>query len=396
MKCSKAFGSICFVTFLMCMTGVLQVFASSVYNFDFNNNTVPTNWTIGYADVVNKQLEINYGAATTWTVYDSPEPYLDGQVIVEFDVSSTSDKFNLNVQNPDVGNVSLLRLQQTGTDGKTLQLQASKDDATGNANYTITSNFIQGQLYHIKLLLDFDTSDVKTRTTVSCYLYNSAGELLGSAENRIYFDASTRANPTRFRRMQMQNNGTYGKVIFDNLSIYQNTNESSVDATLCMLKVNDGETVKSNVILQSQGLNSASISWESLNQNVITNDGTYTMPNIATVVTLRATISKGDVTKTKDIAVVVPSKIEMISKGVVNDASNVSVALNLENRTLEEQNVILVLATYDGNMLVDIDYRNISFDEQEIISEIILFANKDKESNTYRIFLWDSPMSPLY
>ena len=134
MKGSKWFVSLCFIMFVMCVAGMPQAFASSVYNFDFNNNTAPTNWTIGYADFVNKQLEINYGAPTTWTVYDSPEPYLDGQVIIEFDIMSTSDKFNLNVQNPDVGNVSLLRLQQTGTDGKTLQLQASKDDATGNSN----------------------------------------------------------------------------------------------------------------------------------------------------------------------------------------------------------------------------------------------------------------------
>lgn len=75
-------------------------------------------------------------------------------------------------------------------------------------------------------------------------------------------------------------------------------------------------------------MNNTSITWETSNSEVITNDGKVTRPSYKegdTEVTLIAKIIGGDVTRTKEFAILVPSKVagqQVVQYQLNGDLSN--------------------------------------------------------------------------
>lgn len=73
----------------------------------------------------------------------------------------------------------------------------------------------------------------------------------------------------------------------------------------------------SDIELVTEGLNGASISWSSSNTTVLANDGTISIPEEDTIVTLTETISKGDYYYEKDYQVTVKAEAQNTNDSIV-------------------------------------------------------------------------------
>lgn len=303
MKSVKKWSSIMVVCVLVINLLCLPVFAQGEIYFGFSDNTVPANWKLNsVAEVRDKMLEVNV-PSNSFAVYSAKAPYLNGETVLEFDLMSKSDAMNVYVQNPNGG--SVFRLQQVkGT--TTFKLQHSKDDATANQNTAITSKFQKGQRYHVKALINYSAPGGKAR--VSVWMYDAQNVLVGSAENKVYMDASKYGSPSDFRIFQVNIPAavTEGSVYFDNIAVYQNTDESAVDTAILALNPNDGAPVDSSIVLPAVGLGGTSVTWKSGNPSILSDSGTLvSLPESQTVVNLQATVQKGGVLKTAELPVTI-------------------------------------------------------------------------------------------
>lgn len=92
-----------------------------------------------------------------------------------------------------------------------------------------------------------------------------------------------------------------------NLKFYVNKadDEKAVDAALAALEAQIPAETTANINLPTAGALSTTITWESSNPDVLAADGTVTLPDKETAVTLTATVTKGNVSKTKTFTVIV-------------------------------------------------------------------------------------------
>lgn len=143
---------------------------------------------------------------------------------------------------------------------------------------------------------------------------------------------------------------TVGNVSFESYGFYtiRKSDESIVKKDFDLLTLEslltsplkDGIYLTSSLNLLSSGANGAQIVWESSDESTITTDGTIVFPfDSDRVVTLEATVSCGDVTKTKSFCFTVPCI-----------SNEYAVAQTLENLNMDG---LLTAPLVDGKYLID-------------------------------------------
>ncbi len=284
---------------LLSAAACLPVFAAGELYYDFRDNELPNNWRLNDISVIrNNRLEVTT-PSDKFAEARLPKPYLSGDVVIEFDfMTDKSDAMNFYVQNPNGGSVFRIQHVKNST---TVQVQHSKGDGTGNENTAIYKKFQNNTWYHVKAIINYHQGEEK-QTKSSVYLYDADGNLLGSAENKLYMDAKTRANPTNLQICMMNMPATVSAegatAYFDNIAVYQDTDASAVEATLLTLHPADGIPISESITLPTAGYRGSVVTWQSSNPSVLAEDGTIVkLPETDTVVTLTATVRCGEVSK---------------------------------------------------------------------------------------------------
>ena len=209
-----------FSVFLMC-TIISNVFAYNsmaaldIKYEDFSGDNL-LNWTLTTGKRDGDVLQIPPSSDTEWQTWKLPRPYPEGDVVVEYDFKSESDKANVFIQNPNGG--SVCRLQQRGN---ALRLQHSKDGTENELTLLTDVLFEKGVWYHFKHVINYSALPSATKSSV--YMYDMNGKLLCSVKDKIYMDAHKYTSPSDLRVVLVQNIGSGGNVYLDNFSVYEGT-----------------------------------------------------------------------------------------------------------------------------------------------------------------------------
>ena len=297
---------------VLLLTGIVPqlIFAAGTVNYTDFSVAEPTNWTLDGATIADGVMEL--GESSAWQLLKLPKIYPSGTVVVEYDFKSYSNKLNVYIQSPVKS--SVCRMQQVNS--TTLQLQHNKDDASGNENTVITNKqFSQGTWYHMKHIINY--AKEPDNTTSSVYMYDIEGNLIASVENKVHMDAHQYNSAEDLRLIQVQNNGTEGKVYFDNFAVYENTDEAVMAINKLAIAVDNSELISDDLLLNTVGYGGAVISWSSSNENIIKPDGKVQLPSAPADVTLTATILYNGKTETVSYPVTVASKGSHIVKADV-------------------------------------------------------------------------------
>ncbi len=286
------------VVVLSSVIGCMSAFAAGELYFDFRNNTAGGDWRLNdVAAFQGDMLEVTTPSDKFAEHRLQKTAYLNGDVVIEFDFMAQSSAMNFYVQNPLGGSVFRLQLVKGTT---TLQMQHSKADGTGNENTVVYKKFEKGKWYHVKAVINYKTGTEKA-TQASLYLYDANGNLLGSAENKLYMDAVKNANPEDLRIFMMNIPSTVaadGSAYFDNIAVYRDTDESVAEINALALNPNDGKPVTENVTLPTAKYGNASVTWTSDTPSVLADDGTLVKALAKdTVVNMTALIQCGNATK---------------------------------------------------------------------------------------------------
>ena len=91
------------------------------------------------------------------------------------------------------------------------------------------------------------------KTTSSFYMYDADGNLLLSAEDKVYMDASRFASPENLQVIILQNPGGSGSVYFDNFAVFEQTEESVMEANKTALEIPNADSVTENLTLKTMG-----------------------------------------------------------------------------------------------------------------------------------------------
>lgn len=283
---------------LSSVIGCMSAFAAGELYFDFRNNTAVGDWRLNdVASFQGDMLEVITPSDKFAEHRLQKTAYLNGDVVIEFDFMAQSSAMNFYVQNPVGGSVFRLQLVKGTT---TLQMQHSKADGTGNENTAVYKKFEKGKWYHVKAVIHYKAGTEKA-TKASLYLYNTEGNLLGSAEDKMYMDAAKNANPEDLRIFMVNIPSTVaadGSAYFDNIAVYRDTDESVAEINALALNPNDGKPVTENVALPTAKYGNASVTWTSDTPSVLADDGTLVKALAKdTVVNMTALIQCGNATK---------------------------------------------------------------------------------------------------
>lgn len=300
--------------FSMCLVISLlpqAVFAdTNVKLTDFSSSS-PANWTLAGAVSADGVLEVPADSSVmpTWRLQ---KPYPSGTVSVEYDFKSNGQRAMVFIQNPNGGSAVRLQLNSTYT----LNLQHSNTDGTANETTLLTNTIFETNTwYHMRHVISYKAAPEKT--TSSFYMYDADGSLLLSAEDKVYMDASRFASPENLQVIILQNPGSSGSVYFDNFAVFEQTEESVMEANKTALAIPNADRVEDNLTLKTMGLGGAEISWQSSDESVITNDGAVNEVMEQTTVNLTATITYGGLIDTVVIPVTVVPKDKSRPEGVV-------------------------------------------------------------------------------
>ena len=284
--------------------------AVNAYYEDFSSQT-PTGWTLNGAVAEDGALKIPADSAKTHTLKLS-KPYPTGTVVVEYDFKSNGQRAVVFIQSPKGGSICRLQLNKTTT----LQLQHSNDSGTANENTILTTAFKTGEWYHMRHVIRYKTGEGE-KAESDVFVYNSNGELLWSALNKCYMDASRFATATDLQGIILQNPGSTGNIYFDNFAVYEQSEENIIAINKKALDIENADSIREDIILKKTGIGGATISWKSSDTTVVTDEGKVNVVYKATSVTLTATISYGNSTESVQIPITVLPEDESVVNGVV-------------------------------------------------------------------------------
>lgn len=284
--------------------------AVNIHYTDFSTSA-PSNWTLNGATVEAGNLQIPADSSMMPSL-KLPKPYPGGNVVVEYDFKSNGQRAVIFIQNPKGGSVCRLQLNATTT----LQLQHSNDAGTANENTVLTTAFETGKWYHMRHVIKY-TAVEGEKATSDLYVYDMNGELLWSALNKCYMDASRFSNPSELQSIILQNPGAAGSIYFDNFAVFEQTEESVIAINKSALAIENADRIRDNIELNTNGLGGATISWKSSDTSVVTDSGKVTEVYETTNVILTATISYGSSTEKVEIPITVLPEDESEVKGEV-------------------------------------------------------------------------------
>lgn len=357
----KVFALILSVIFLF----GISVFGNAKYIYwDFSKNSydgLVTQDNNGYSGISNGELTLtrnaaggNHPQATIELNSSCGDIYAD-VFIVETRFKSTADASLLYFQNsPSAG--SIFRINQTNA--TTLRVSYGSEQGNSNINYNVMTNFVQGKWYDLKVVFNYAEKRIS--------MYIDGQEVV--ANQRFFYNDSTEY-VGYFRRVFMQNTGSYGSLSFDNLTVYEVNDETLVELAGALLNISDSSVVEGDLSLPLAGKNNTSIIWNSSDENVITNEGVVSFPTLSQgdkTVTITAVISKGTASFTKQFFLTVPYRITD-DESVILDGN----AININNEIYDS--IFLSATGMNGS---DITW---SVDRQDVVN-----IAKIAENGTYK------------
>lgn len=142
------------------------------------------------------------------------------------------------------------------------------------------------------------------------------------------------------------------------------------------LKLTDLDNITSDITLPTSGASGVSITWESNNTNIVNEKGNVTRPSATkgdNLVTLKATLKKGEAKDTKEFIVTVKAK-DFIDEELVNMVIG---SLQLEGK-LDSVVDNLKLPTKDDKAIVDIIWTS---SNESVVSSTGVVTRTDKDEN---------------
>ena len=202
---------------------------------------------------------------------------------------------------------------------------------------------------------------------------------------------------------------TYGKKAALNEKISDNAqDELYVDAALKALDIFTGN-VENGLALDRYGLYETTITWQSSNENVITNYGVVYPPvnGDDIKVTMTATVKSGNVTGTKDFEITVPSVKPYVIDGIKTSAEDnvIDTALvgsktvekvSIKRYTPDNSGVTVITALYDNtNTLKSVALNRVNMNIAQYASGDITLTDKvtlpaDVSGCTMKVMIFDN------
>lgn len=193
--------------------------------------------------------------------------------------------------------------------GETLTDQVTADDVVGT--YEV--------LFH-RLDIDYTNLDVATGVNLS---FNEDGTVSGDREGTwefgrdgapyvtVIIDGTTYKGVFLYQQMEDATDSTWTFTLLgtDEISVwgYRYVGEDAKLAQQAADNLTMPEGTFIDLNLPSQGINTSEITWNSSNEEVIASDGTITVPDEDTMVTLTATFTVGEASVTKNFDIIVYS-----------------------------------------------------------------------------------------
>ncbi|MBR5314787.1 MAG: hypothetical protein IKU45_05200, partial [Clostridia bacterium] len=253
----------------------------------------------GTAAIENGELEVSYSSGKVPEVHfllDKEYGAITDSAVIEFDYKSEAESVNLYLQNSPNGG-SVFRLKQTNNTTLRATYEAS-EGANSNTNTNIKTDFVRGQWYNIKFILNY--ADEKCSVVIDnetvldnvCLFYNSGG--LTDA----FYDVLIGPDKA-------------GTVYVDNFAVYE-TNSTTAFLNVRSELLDIPETAEENIDLPIALRDDITVSWESSDEEVISSSGEVTFPSMSEgdkTVELSATLSKDGESIVRTYKVHVPARL---------------------------------------------------------------------------------------
>lgn len=194
----------------------------------------------------------------------------------------------------------------------------------------------------------------------------------------------------RFSANKDMTPGEYVKIEKIRLSEIEAQEDPTVDGAvkeLTMDKITDDPSnVTKDLTLTNVAQSGAEITWSSSNTDIITNEGKVIPASETTdvIMTAKITNTADNFTVYKDFRLTVPSDKEL----TVSKVSDTEV--KLVNNSSQSQDVRVIVASYDGELLVKSEVNDITLAASE--TKNVSFENYN---NTVKVFVWNNDMKPL-
>lgn len=266
---------------------------ANVSYYDFSSDELE-NWKFydGAYAINDGVLELSPGGLHH---LNFPNPRPSGTVVLEYD-AKINDAGYFQVWPLQQGDVQVCNI--IAGYGNKIRVKHGTQGSTKTEDVTLATNVAKNKWYHFKHVISCSAAEMNTAggTTSSVYVYDENGTLLNSLEDMYYVNNTTKSSTDSLAAIRFQSiNGEACQI--DNLVVYESTDESIWKINELACKVSDADAIKGDVALFG-GYGGANVSWKSSNTMVVANDGKVTRAREEMKVTLTATISYKELTKT--------------------------------------------------------------------------------------------------
>lgn len=305
---------------------------------------------------------------------------ITGAVVIDMDFRVAADYANvLYVQNPAGGSAARIELLGGALYAKT---------ASGTS--TLAEVLDQSQWHSLRLVLDYTAKQYSVFLDKRLVLANAGfiteAERLENILSQLITYPQEVPAPTEATSL-----------LIDNVALYAMNDELAAQYDIDALAL-DGD-YRAQVPMPLVGTFGSILTWFTSDEAVVDETGKVTQPNYVEGnqrVTLTAVTDKNGFSSQKDFELLIAAKnnyVALAKKSFEQESGSISVTLDLQNHTQEEQQMMLVLAGYNGGEMSGVDCKTVTLSAGQTLADISL--SSACAADRVEVYLWSMNQQPV-